>query len=85
MRNIGDEMDRYPVVGHAKGIYHMLSGETQRGWRAFKAATIGVGGMLGQAVGGPVGAAAGKDVTKLLLTELEAADQQIRRPIKRHQ
>lgn len=77
-----------PVVGHFKGIFHYIDGDTQKGNDAMKGATrtLGAiaGGVLGMVAGGPPGAVAcgtaGATVVDGVITGIESAAKGKLRP-----
>lgn len=72
LENMEDLVDGLPVIGHAKGIYHFLKKETNKGWEAIKSSTSSVGTVMGAIVGGPVGALGGHALTDLVITGVDA-------------
>lgn len=70
-RNLEVLMDSTPLVGHAKGFVHMMSGEAAHGWRAWKMASSSVGAVVGAMSAGPPGAVAGHVLVDALITTID--------------
>lgn len=71
--NLEPIVDGTPVIGHAKGIGHLLTGNQEHGWHAIKSATSSTGTIVGGFFGGPAGAVAGHLVTDVLISGGESA------------
>lgn len=71
--NLEGLVDGLPLVGHAKGVYHLLTDEAERGWEVIKSATSSAGTMIGAVTSGPVGAVGGHVLTDLLISGVDAA------------
>lgn len=72
LNNLEVVVDGMPVVGHAKGVYHLVTNDTKHGWQALKSSTSSVGVVLGAVAGGPIGAVGGHVLTDMLITGVDA-------------
>lgn len=66
-------VDATPVLGHVKGVTHMMLGQNGKGEESLKSASSSSGLALGAAAGGLPGAVAGRVLTDQLITEIESA------------
>ncbi|KAF7995192.1 hypothetical protein HCN44_004664 [Aphidius gifuensis] len=68
---VEETVDGTPVLGHIKGITHMLLGQNEKGEESLKSASSSSGIVIGAAAGGPVGAIAGRILADNLITEVD--------------
>lgn len=65
-------VDSLPVVGHVKGVGHLLAGDHEHGWQALKSATSSTGSLVGAVVAGPAGAVGGAFFTDMAISTADA-------------
>lgn len=70
-RNAEVWIDSTPLLGHAKGLVHMMTGEAAHGWLAWKMATSSAGAVVGAMAAGPPGAVAGHLLADALITTVD--------------
>lgn len=66
--NMEPLVDGLPVIGHAKGVYHLLTNDPEKGWQALKSSTSSIGTVVGAVAGGPMGAIGGHVLADLVIT-----------------
>lgn len=70
--NMEGMVDSLPVVGHVKGVGHLLAGDHEHGWQAIKSATSSTGSLVGAVVAGPAGAIGGTFLTDVAISTADA-------------
>lgn len=69
--NLEPVVDSVPGVGHAKGLFHLITNESERGLQAIKSATSSTGAVIGAVLAGPGGAVGGHVLTDLVITAVD--------------
>lgn len=72
-RNIEVLVDSTPVLGHVKGIVHLLNGDEKHGWSVIRQATSTALSAVGGVVAGPAGFVAGQAAVDGLTTLVDLA------------
>jgi len=70
--NLEPLVDGLPVVGHIKGVVHLVGGDAEHGWAAIRSATSSTGAVIGGVLGGPLGAVGGHALTDAAITGVQS-------------
>jgi len=73
LNNMEVLLDGAPVIGHIKGVIHLIKGDEKHGWEAIKSATSTTGSAIGGVLGGPLGVILGHTFTDAAISGVDAA------------
>lgn len=81
LSNLEPIVDSISVIGHVKGVVHLILGDHEHVWNAMKAATSSTRAVIEGIFEGSAGAVAGHVLTDVAITGVETANNQEYRPM----
>lgn len=72
LKTVEPLMDNAPVIGHLKGMLHIMTGQNDHGMETLKRATIITAILGGARMGGPIGAICLGIITQGLITGIDS-------------